>query len=149
MSETDEYVQRFKELNSENLKTLCDALEKKVPWQKDIVQKYSSTNKQTIFTNGYQRAIERGRIGNSNGKKVSLYDAIVILSCESFSSRSRACSPPIKQKSDGCEEETGPCVSLDLNISFEDDSNAENQSIDDIGLLESVDGLIIFKIQEL
>ncbi|KAI7979026.1 Protein SMAX1-LIKE 3 [Camellia lanceoleosa] len=256
--ETDEYVQRFKELNSENLKTLCDALEKKVPWQKDIVPEIASTvlkcrsgiarrkgkvrstseakemtwlvfqgvdvdakekiarelarlvfgshsslvsialssfsspradstedlrnkrsrdeqscsylerfaeavsaNPHRVFLvedveqadyfsqMGIKRAIERGRIGNSNGKEVSLYDAIVILSCESFSSRSRACSPPIKQKSDGCEEETGPCVSLDLNISFEDDSNAENQSIDDIGLLESVDGLIIFKIQEL
>ncbi|CAL5357005.1 unnamed protein product [Camellia sinensis] len=256
--ETDEYVQRFNELNSENLKSLCDALEKKVPWQKDIVPEIATTvlkcrsgmarrkgkvrstseakevtwlvfqgvdvdakekiarelarlvfsshsslvsialnsfsspradstedfrnkrsrdeqscsyverfaeavsaNPHRVFLvedveqadyfsqMGIKRAIERGRIGNSNGKEVSLYDAIVILSCESFSSRSRTCSPPIKQKSDGCEEEASPCVSLDLNISFEDDSNAENQSIDDIGLLESVDGLIIFKIQEL
>jgi hypothetical protein len=44
-------------------------------------------------------------------------------------------------------EGTSPCVSLDLNISIDDDS-VEDQSIDDIGLLESVDRRIIFKIQD-
>ncbi|KAK9290784.1 hypothetical protein L1049_008962 [Liquidambar formosana] len=103
---------------------------------------------------GIKRAIERGKITNSNGDHVGLSDAIIILSCESFNSRSRACSPPIKQKSDGLEEkgaeveEISPCVSLDLNICIDDDS-MEDQSIDDIGLLESVDRRIIFKIQEL
>ncbi|XP_059668660.1 protein SMAX1-LIKE 3 [Cornus florida] len=262
-----EYVQRFKELSSENLKTLCTALERKVPWQKDIVPEIASTilqcrsgmvrrkgkvrstsevkeetwlffqgvdadakekiarelarlvfgshssfvsialssfsstradstedlrNKRSrdeqscsylerfaeaVSTNPHRvflvedveqadycsqmrikRAIERGRITKSNGEEVILSDGIIILSCESFSSRSRACSPPIKQRSDGCEEdkggggleETSPCVSLDLNISFDDDDdNAEDQSIDDIGLLESVDRQIIFRIQEL
>ncbi|KAA8516801.1 hypothetical protein F0562_017089 [Nyssa sinensis] len=259
-----EYVQRFKELNSENLKNLCNALEKKVPWQKSIVPEIATTilqcrsgmvrrkgkvrssegkeetwlffqgvdvdakekiarelarlvfgsqsnfvsivlssfsstradstedlrNKRSrdeqscsyverfaeaVSSNphrvffvedveqadycsqmGIKRAIERGRITNSNGEEVSLSDAIIILSCESFSSRSRACSPPIKQKLDGSDQEekgsgledTSPCVSLDLNISFDDDS-AEDQSIDDIGLLESVDRRIVFKIQEL
>ncbi|KAF4402810.1 hypothetical protein G4B88_010262 [Cannabis sativa] len=38
-----EYSQRFKELNAENLKTLCNALEKKVPWQKDIIPEIAST----------------------------------------------------------------------------------------------------------
>ncbi|KAA8518503.1 hypothetical protein F0562_015977 [Nyssa sinensis] len=259
-----EYIQRFKELNSENLKILCNALEKKVPWQKDIVPEIASTilqcrsgmlrrkgkvktmeakeetwllfqgvdldakekiaselarlvfgsqsnfvsialssfsstradstedlrNKRTrdeqscshverfaealsinphrVFLvedveqadycsqMGIKRAIERGRMSNANGDGVFLGDAIIILSCESFSSRSRACSPPIKQKySDDSEEEKGggleetsPSVSLDLNISF-DDYSPEDQSIDDIGLLESVDRRIIFKIQEL
>ncbi|PQM39905.1 protein SMAX1-LIKE 3 [Prunus yedoensis var. nudiflora] len=273
--ETDHYVQRFKELNTENLKTLCSALETKVPWQKDIVPEIASTilkcrsgtvrrkgNKmgnysdvtkeetwlffqgidmeaklkvarelarlvfgsQTNLTSialssfsstradstedcrnkrsrdeqscsyverfaeavsfnphrvflvedveqadycsqmGFKRAIERGRITNSSGEEVGLGDAIIILSCESFSSRSRACSPPIKQKlSQGSHEEdnrdvaaleqTSPCVSLDLNISFDDGGvdgdRTEDQSIDDIGLLESVDRRIIFKIQEL
>ncbi|KAM7505034.1 hypothetical protein LguiB_003938 [Lonicera macranthoides] len=259
-----EYVQRFKEFNAENLKTLCNALEKKVPWHKDIVPEiagtvlqcrsgmlrrrekikvsdniqakeetwfvfqgvdvqakekiarelakavfgshssfvsialstFSSTradssedlrNKRSrdekscsyierlgeeVLVNphrvffvedveqadycsqmGIKRAIERGVIVKYNGEEVSLSDAIVILSCESFSSRSRACSPPIKQKLDeeekGCElmEETNPnCVSLDLNMCFDEE---EDQSIDDIGLLECVDRCIIFKIQEL
>nr|CAN83664.1 hypothetical protein VITISV_031478 [Vitis vinifera] len=259
-----EYVQRFKELNAENLNTLCNALEKKVPWQKDIIPdiastilqcrsgmvrrkgkvKNSETKEETWFffqgvdmdakekiarelarlvfgsqnnfvsialssfsstradstedlrnkrsrdeqscsyierfaeavgsnphrvflaedveqadycsQMGIKRATERGRITNSNGEEISLSDAIIILSCESFSSRSRACSPPIKQKSDEFEEEKGggggeeisPCVSLDLNICIDDDG-VEDESIDDIGLLESVDRRITFKIQEL
>ncbi|PON97407.1 Butenolide signaling repressing protein-like [Trema orientale] len=274
-----EYSQRFKELNAENLKTLCNALEKKVPWQKDIIPEIASTilkcrsgkvrrkgnnvnpevkeetwlffqgvdldakekiakelarlvfgsqndfvsialssfssstradssedcgrnlnkrsrdeqscsyierfgeavsfNPHRVFLvedveqadycsqMGFKRAIERGRVANSSGEEVDLRDAIVILCCESFSSRSRACSPPVKQKMESSdhqdqndhddhqvEESTiiSPCVSLDLNISFDDDENevAEDQtSIDDIGLLESVDRRIIFKIQEL
>lgn len=257
-----EYSHRFKELNEENLKTLCTALEKKVPWQRDIIPEIANTilqcrsgvvrrkgkarnnevkeetwlffqgvdveakekiakelaklvfgsqsslisialstfsstradstedskNKRSrdeqscsyierfaeaVSTNphrvflvedveqadycsqmGFKRAIERGRLNNSDGEEVVLSDAIIILSCESFSSRSRACSPPIKQKSEGSEEkgaameETSPCVSLDLNITIEDGS-ADDESIDDIGLLESVDKRIIFKIEEL
>lgn len=34
---------RFKELNAENLKLLCAALEKEVPWQKEIVPEIAST----------------------------------------------------------------------------------------------------------
>ncbi|KAL3532153.1 hypothetical protein ACH5RR_005674 [Cinchona calisaya] len=108
---------------------------------------------------GIKRAIERGRITNdSSGEEVSLGDAIIILSCESFSSRSRACSPPIKQKLDGLlkeekratiEENTSPCISLDLNISFDDDKVEEDQSIDDLGILENVDRRIVFKLLEL
>ncbi|XP_027366850.1 protein SMAX1-LIKE 3 isoform X2 [Abrus precatorius] len=263
--ETD-HVSRFKELNSENLKTMCNALEKKVPWQKDIVPEIASTvlqcrsgtvrrkgkvrsneikeetwlffqgvdvkakekiarelarlvfgsqndvvsialssfsstradstedycrNKRSreetscsyiekfadaICNNphrvflvedieqadycshvGFKRAIERGRIKGSNGEEVALCDAIIILSCESFSSRSRACSPSVKQKSltEGEKndevatlEETSPFLSLDLNISI-DDENDEDRSVDDIGLLESVDRKVIFNIQEL
>ncbi|OMO68545.1 hypothetical protein COLO4_29594 [Corchorus olitorius] len=259
-----EYVHKFKELNAENLTTLCTALEKKVPWQKEAISEIVSTilkcrsgmlrrkgklrdgtskeetwlffqgvdvqakekiakelarlvfgsqsnfvtialssfsstradstedsrNKRSrdeqscsyidrfaeaVSSNphrvffiedveqadycsqmGFKRAMERGRIANANGEEAILGDAIIILSCESFSSRSRACSPPTKQKSDEEEkvaalEETSPCVSLDLNISIDDDDDdrVEEQSIDDIGLLESVDRRIIFKIQEL
>ncbi|XP_061359449.1 protein SMAX1-LIKE 3 [Gastrolobium bilobum] len=261
-----EYVSKFKELSSENLKTLCNALEKKVPWQKDIIPEIISTllqcrsgmlkrkgkvrsnevkeetwlffqgvdmeakekiarelarlvfgsqsnlvsialssfastradstedcrnkrsrdeascsyierfgdaisiNPHRVFLVedieqadycsqlGFKRAIERGRVKDSNGEEVSLCDAIIILSCESFSSRSRACSPSVKQKSsEGSQvdkddvatlEETSPYVSLDLNISIDDDCD-EHRSIDDIGLLESVDRKIIFKVQEL
>ncbi|KAE9619563.1 hypothetical protein Lal_00009392 [Lupinus albus] len=264
-----EYVRKFKELNSENLKTLCNALEKKVPWQKDIIPQIVTTilqcrsgmlrrkgkvrsnevmkeetwlffqgvdmeGKEKIarelarvifgshrnfisiplssfastradstedFRNkrsrdetscsyserfadavsinphrvfliedieqadycsqlGFKRAIEIGRVSDSNGEEVDLCDAIIILSCESFSSRSRACSPSMKQKSyeEGSQEEkeiniatleeTSPCVSLDLNISIDDECD-EERLVDDIGLLESVDRKIIFKIQEL
>ncbi|KAK6944104.1 Clp, repeat (R) domain [Dillenia turbinata] len=266
-----EYIQRFKELNAENLKNLCNALEQKVPWQKDIIpdiattilqcrsgmlrrkgnnaknnepkeetwlffqgvdmeakekiaralarlvfgshksfisialSSFSSTradstedirNKRSrdeqscsyferfaeaVSTNphrvflvedveqadycsqmGIKRAIERGKISNTTGEDVGLGDSIIILSCESFSSRSRACSPPIKQKleknqqgeeeeekyDDAAEEETSLRVPLDLNISV-DDGCVHEQSIDDIGLLDSVDRRIIFKIQEL
>ncbi|OAY42979.1 protein SMAX1-LIKE 3 [Manihot esculenta] len=261
-----EYLHKFKELNAENLKILCNALEKKVPWQKDIIPEIASTilqcrsgmvrrkgkvrnceakeetwllfqgvdmeakekiakelarivfgsqnnfistalssfsstradstedcrnkrsrdeqscsyierfsealssNPHRVFLVedieqadyrsklGFKRAIERGRITNVIGEEVGLSDSIIILSCESFSSRSRACSPTIKQKTDNSQEEekgpssatmeeTSPCVSLDLNISIDDDS-AEDQSIDDIGLLEFVDRRIILKIHE-
>ncbi|GLT72641.1 hypothetical protein SLA2020_445550 [Shorea laevis] len=99
---------------------------------------------------GFKRAIERGSVTNSDGEEVDLRDAIVILSCESFSSRSRACSPPVKQKSEDQEKETSLCsMSLDLNICINDDDSADDRSIDDIGLLDSVDKRIIFKFQEL
>src|ERR1044072_7027316 len=100
---------------------------------------------------------------DSNGEEVALCDAIIILSCESFSSRSRACSPNNKQKAfEGSQEEKGdmsdtleetsPCVSLDLNISIDDDCDDEydeDRLVDDVGLLESVDRQIVFKFQHL
>nr|KYP73829.1 hypothetical protein KK1_006486 [Cajanus cajan] len=258
-----EHVCKFKELSSENLKTLCNALEKKVPWQKDIIPEIATTvlqcrsgivrrkgkvrnsevkeetwlffqgvdveakekiarelarlvfgshndvvsvalssfastradstedcsrnkrsreetscsyierfaeaiscNPHRVFLVedieqadycsqiGFKRAIERGRVVDSNREEVSLCDAIIILSCESFSSRSRACSPSVKQKSlteDNVAtlEETSPCVSLDLNISIDDENEVEDRSVDEIGLLESVDRKIIFNYQEL
>jgi hypothetical protein len=254
--ETDQYTHRFKELNAENHKSLCNALEKKVPWQKDIIPEiaetilkcrsgmvrrnndvakeetwlffqgvdveakekiarelaklvfgssqnnlisislssFSSTRADSIedcrnkrsrneqscsyierfaeaVSNnphrvflvedveqadycsqmGFKRAIERGSVTKSDGEEVDLSDSIIILSCESFSSRSRACSPPTKQKSDQEEKATSPncSMSLDLNICINDDDSADDQSIDDIGLLDSVDKRIIFKYQEL
>ncbi|WCJ34207.1 Double Clp-N motif-containing P-loop nucleoside triphosphate hydrolases superfamily protein [Euphorbia peplus] len=266
-----EYHHKFKEMNAENLKILCNELERKVPWQKDVISDIASTILQCrsgmmkrkgklrnsmdvkeetwllfqgvdmeakekiakelakiIFRSpksfmsialstfsstradstdqdcrnkrsrdehncsyidrfsdavsmnphrvffvedveqadycsqiGFKRAIERGRVSNSNGDEVGLDDAIIILSCESFSSRSRACSPSIRRKSEenlggnqeeiccSTMEETSPSVSLDLNISIDDDFGDDDQSIDDIGLLESVDKRIIFKFQEL
>ncbi|KAK7244836.1 hypothetical protein RIF29_39663 [Crotalaria pallida] len=269
-NEVDE-VGKFKELNSENLKTLCNALEEKVPWQKDIIPEIVSTilqcrsgmirrkwnmrsssevkeetwlffqggdveakekiamelarlvfgsyksfisislsnfssstrsdsthsseecrnkrlrderscnyikrfadevssNPHRVFIVedidqvdycsqlGFKRAIERGRVEDSNGEEVGLGDAIIILSWESYSSSMlRVCSPSLKQKScEGCEkekdevatmEDTSACVSLDLNISIsmDDDCNEQDHSVDDIGLLESVDRRIIFK----
>ncbi|KAF5750573.1 chaperone protein ClpB4 mitochondrial [Tripterygium wilfordii] len=96
---------------------------------------------------GFKRAIERGRVSNGNGVEVGLSDAIIILSCEGFFSRSRPCSPPLEEAGLGpeLEETTTPC--LDLNVSVEDDSEEiMNQSIDDIGLLDSVDRPFVFKM---
>ncbi|KAJ4795602.1 Double Clp-N motif-containing P-loop nucleoside triphosphate hydrolases superfamily protein [Rhynchospora pubera] len=39
---TAEYLPKFKELNAENLKSLCNALEKRVPWQKVIIPDIAS-----------------------------------------------------------------------------------------------------------
>lgn len=253
-----EYVQRFKEFNGENLKILCNALEEKVPWQKDIVPDIASTilkcrsgmlrrkdklnndepkeetwfffqgidsqskekiakelskvvfgsdsnlttvpisnfssspradstdeprnkrsrdeqscsylerfaeavslNPHRVFLvedleqadscsqMGIKRAIERGKLKHLSGEEVGFNDAIIVLSCESFSSRSRTCSPRVKQKVE--DHEGSPCVSLDLNISFDEDHDHEEQSMsmNDIGLLESVDKCINFNIQDL
>ncbi|KAL7092315.1 hypothetical protein ACP275_12G158600 [Erythranthe tilingii] len=37
------YTQRFKEFNAENLNIICNALEKKVPWQKEIIPEIAGT----------------------------------------------------------------------------------------------------------
>ncbi|KAK9734316.1 hypothetical protein RND81_04G131200 [Saponaria officinalis] len=113
---------------------------------------------------GIKKAIERGKLCDyTNGEEISLGDAIIILSCESYSSKSRACSPSTKQKIDVLVEEedeqmvkstnTSTSISLDLNISIndvdDDDNNNDNvvesRSMDDIGLLASVDRCIVFK----
>lgn len=261
-----DHLPKFKEINAENLKNLCNALEQKVPWQKEIIPEISSTvlqcrsgmvrrrggktkpqeakeetwlffqgsdtdgkekiarelanlvfgsptnfvsiglssfsstrsdltddyrnkrsrdepnssylerfanalsaNPQRVFFLedieqvdyfahlGIKDAIERGCITTSNGKGVSLRDAIIILSCETFDSRSRA-SSPIRQKSECDQGEEGvqndedgsscssPSIcSLDLNLTFED---SDEPSFDDIGLLEAVDRRFILKLQE-
>ncbi|KAL2900060.1 Protein SMAX1-LIKE 3 [Bienertia sinuspersici] len=116
---------------------------------------------------GLKKAIERGQISkHSSGEEVSFGDAIIILSCEKFSSRSRACSPSMKQKvnvtlqeddqemknirEDNDDTTISPSLSLDLNISINDDDDeneyitVESQSMDEIGLLASVDRCIAF-----
>ncbi|XP_047957081.1 protein SMAX1-LIKE 3 [Salvia hispanica] len=230
-------AQRFKEFNAENLNLLCNALEEKVPWQKEIIPEIAGTVLQCrsgmlrrksqssdvkeetwllflgpdqnqakekiarelakiVFGShsnfasfglssfvdsdcrnkrgrdecrsfidrfaaaaaadphrvflvedleeadqcsqmGIKRAIEKGRIVDQNGEEVGLCDAIVVLSCESFSSRSRGSSPGDDRK----EEEAGGI--LDLNMSFQD------QDHDDLGILENVDRRLVFKIQDL
>ncbi|CAH8308606.1 unnamed protein product [Eruca vesicaria subsp. sativa] len=248
--EVEHVSSRFKEMNAENLATLCDALDTKVPWQKDLISEIAKTvlkcrsgssrrningkddikeetwmffqgldveakekiarelaklvfGSQESFVSiclssfssrdsrnkrsrdeqnwsyierfseavsfdprrvflvedieqadymslmGFKRAIERGRVCNSSGEEASLRDAIVILSCERFSSRSRACSPQVNQKSsDGSDQSEDKnvvtCVALDLNLSL-DDGVCEKESCDEIGLLEAVDGRFHFK----
>ncbi|XP_059665881.1 protein SMAX1-LIKE 3-like [Cornus florida] len=103
---------------------------------------------------GVKKAIESGRITLPGGELVLLKDAIVIFSCESFSSMSRACSPPTRRKTGDNEVkevddqgmERRECVSLDLNTATEEDDNGDEHSVGEIGILELVDKQIIFKI---
>ncbi|KAK1299738.1 hypothetical protein QJS10_CPB13g01488 [Acorus calamus] len=100
-----------------------------------------------------RRSMEEGRVGEA-----SLGDAIVVLSCEEFDSRSRACSPTscMKEKSGdvgGGEEGVSGCVSLDLNLSIveEEEKGVIVEDVwfdDDVGLLEGVDGSFFFKLRE-
>ncbi|GMH26366.1 hypothetical protein Nepgr_028209 [Nepenthes gracilis] len=92
-----------------------------------------------------KKATETGRVINSNGDEISLSDAIIILSCERFRSRSRACPPSVKQKVE--DEINTQSVSLDLNISIDDgrvDDDDDDLCVDKIGLLASVDRCITF-----
>ncbi|KAK9075098.1 hypothetical protein SSX86_003417 [Deinandra increscens subsp. villosa] len=108
---------------------------------------------------GIKKAIKNGNITLNDGETVPLSDAIVIFSCESFSSISRACSPSVRRKyyseNEGQEtfEDCGKesTISLDLNIATEDDhkSSYEGESVSDIGILGSVDKQVIFKLQML
>uniref|UniRef100_A0A5B7BD04 ATPase AAA-type core domain-containing protein n=1 Tax=Davidia involucrata TaxID=16924 RepID=A0A5B7BD04_DAVIN len=140
------------ELGSSYLERFAEAVQdnpSRVFFMEDIEQVDYCSQK------GIKKAIESGRITLPSGDQtVPLKDAIVIFSCESFSSMSRACSPPIRQKcSDNKEkddedesEEKRTCVSLDLNLATEDD-NGDEHSVSEI--VESVDRQIIFRIQVL
>jgi ATP-dependent Clp protease ATP-binding subunit ClpA len=252
----NETFPKFKELNAENLKILCNALEKKVPWQKEIipdiasiilqcrsgmVRRKDSSNKvrakedtwlffQGGDNNGKERiarelaslvfgshqdnfmligayssvqsgstdddkptkrakleasqvyserlfealrgnprcvvlmdineqadylcqmeikaAIESGMVRSKNGNEVCVGDAIIILSCENFDSRSRACSPQIKRKVEEAKEiegEDSGCSSLDLNLSMVDEMEC---SFHDIDLLKAVDRALFFRLLE-
>ncbi|PON84373.1 Butenolide signaling repressing protein-like [Trema orientale] len=145
------YVQRFGEAVNEN--------PHRVFFMEDLeeVDHYSQK--------GIKNAIGSGRITLPGGETVPLKDAIVIFSCESFSSVSRACSPTRSQKpsdviiikekahhDDGPDmEEKSPWVSLDLNIAVEDDDEDHDAEDSDshVGILECVDRKIVFKVQEL
>ncbi|XP_047329068.1 protein SMAX1-LIKE 3-like [Impatiens glandulifera] len=100
---------------------------------------------------GIKKAIESGRITVSDGGFVPLKDAIVIFSCDSFSSLSRACSPAIGESEVKCDEgEIGVCGPLDLNIvgDEEHDDQLVISSINGL-IMDSIDRQIIFKIQVL
>jgi hypothetical protein len=93
-------------------------------------------------------AIESGMVRSKNGDEVCVGDAIIILSCESFDSRSRACSPRNKRKVEETKEIEGEefgCSSLDLNLSVIDEMEC---SFDDIELLKAVDRALFFRLPE-
>ncbi|XP_031478912.1 protein SMAX1-LIKE 3-like [Nymphaea colorata] len=109
-----------------------------------------------------KRSIERGMVFGPDGDEVSVGDAIVIMSCESFRSKSRACSPCVKQKSGGSSEEveeerlssvesgerdngSSPCISLDLNLSVEDNESVEQYC--EVELPKCVDRSFVFEVE--
>ncbi|KAL8253411.1 hypothetical protein R6Q59_037104 [Mikania micrantha] len=108
---------------------------------------------------GIKKAMQNGSITLSDGETVVFDDAIVIFSCESFSSISRACSPSIirrkyiENQQQETVEECGKesVISLDLNIATEDHhkGSCEGESVSDIGILDTVDKQVIFKLQML
>lgn len=97
---------------------------------------------------GIMRAMERGKLQSYGGEEVSLGDAIIILSCESFDSRSRACSPLIKQRAESEDDkEVDTCVSLDLNLCAADE-DLDDHCFDSAGLLECVDRAFFFNLPD-
>ncbi|KAM0062759.1 putative Clp, repeat (R) domain, Clp domain superfamily protein [Helianthus debilis subsp. tardiflorus] len=105
---------------------------------------------------GIKKAIKNGSITLNGAETVLLKDAIVIFSCESFSSISRACSPSVSPKYSENGQETveddgkEPMINLDLNIATQDHrSSHEDKSVFNIGILDSVDNQVIFKLQML
>ncbi|CAI9759828.1 unnamed protein product [Fraxinus pennsylvanica] len=116
----------------------------RVFFMEDVVQSDYHSRK------GIKRAIENRSITLSNGEFVPLKDAIIILSCENFSSESRAYSPHTERKCDKIEkdQENGEdlkqeCALLDLNIATDDED-----SVFVNGILDSVDKQVVFKQQE-
>ncbi|XP_022743934.1 protein SMAX1-LIKE 3-like [Durio zibethinus] len=136
------YVQRFSEALNEN--------PHRVFFMEDMEQADYCSQK------GIKQAIESGRITVSDDETVPVKDAIIIFSCESFSSLSRACSPRRRPNISETEEikelemeQKNTSVSLDLNIAIEDDSAEESSRIGDIGILQYVDNQFIFRVEEL
>ncbi|XVE90898.1 hypothetical protein DITRI_Ditri20bG0113200 [Diplodiscus trichospermus] len=138
------YVQRFGEALNEN--------PHRVFFMEDVEHVDYCSQK------GIKQAIESGRVTVPDGETVPVKDAIIIFSCDSFSSVSRACSPRrspnINRETEEVKElemeQKNSFVSLDLNIAIEDESSAEESSgIGDIGILEYVDNQIIFRVEEL
>ncbi|KAL6595531.1 hypothetical protein ACP70R_047871 [Stipagrostis hirtigluma subsp. patula] len=103
-------------------------------------------------------AIANGKIKGCNGDEISLEDAIVILSCEEFDSRSCAPSPRLKQRiinNDGegdvmCVEKgmEPSCFTLDLNACAQDGEGDEGHVPHNVGILNVVDGVFFFRLTE-
>ncbi|KAL5216647.1 hypothetical protein ABZP36_008048 [Zizania latifolia] len=110
-----------------------------------------------------KEAIDRGVIRSRTGDEVGIGDAIVILSCESFEARSRACSPMSKrmktEKEEVNEEHTSDHVlkeieagasssCFDLNLDMEQSDQADERNSGDVCLLTAVDRALFFRRQE-
>ena len=114
---------------------------------------------------GIKEAIESGVVRNHAGDEVGVGDAIIILSCESFDARSRACSPPSKKvkveleeankegrtgdhehKEDGASSSSPSCI--DLNVNVDQSDQAGEHGSGDLCLLTAVDRTLFFRRQE-
>ncbi|WVZ88429.1 hypothetical protein U9M48_034951 [Paspalum notatum var. saurae] len=108
---------------------------------------------------GIKNAMASGTVSCCNGDVVSLKDAIVVVCCEVFESRSRVSSPrPLKQRvmssgvdskveDDGVDKGAAPRFALDLNACAIDEEGEEGSSSpdDDIEILKFVDGVFFFQ----
>uniref|UniRef100_A0ACD5Z612 Uncharacterized protein n=1 Tax=Avena sativa TaxID=4498 RepID=A0ACD5Z612_AVESA len=105
---------------------------------------------------GIKEAIESGVVRSHVGDEVSLGDAIVVLSCESFDSRSRSCcSPPTTKNAKAMSEEAVTTSStescFDLNMSVDDVEEVEEEEeccFGDAGLFKAVDRTLFFRPPE-
>ncbi|KAG2403217.1 Protein SMAX1-LIKE 3 [Vigna angularis] len=137
------YLQRFGEAVNEN--------PHRVFFMEDLEQVDHFSKK------GVKKAIENGTITLPCGESVPLKDAIVIFSCENFSSASKASSPARTTSPSSDEnmekdnlnnsEEKIPCLSLDLNMAIEVDAQ-KNVHLDEVTaeILELVDNQIKFQV---
>ncbi|EMS54772.1 hypothetical protein TRIUR3_33347 [Triticum urartu] len=103
---------------------------------------------------GIKEAIDSGVIRSQTGDEVGVSDTIVILCCESFDSKSRACSPPTKQMRPETKEEhtvdddhkeaetSSSCFDLNINI------ESEHADERDVCLLTAVDRTLFFRRRE-
>uniref|UniRef100_A0ACD5YUM7 Uncharacterized protein n=1 Tax=Avena sativa TaxID=4498 RepID=A0ACD5YUM7_AVESA len=110
---------------------------------------------------GIKEAIESGVVRSHVGDEVSLGDAIVVLSCERFGSRSRSCSPPTSKNAKTMIEEESTCghrqkeavatssteSCFDLNMSVDDVEEVEEEEccFGDAGLLKAVDRTLFLR----
>ncbi|CAO2836349.1 unnamed protein product [Amaranthus hypochondriacus] len=136
------------------LKRFADAV-KENPHQVFYLEDIEQTD--DGFQKGVKNAIETGEIKLSNGEKVLVEDAIVIFSCEGFSSGSRACSPnSVKKKLNGNDDQelnefdkdVTSCFSLDLNVTFEKGKKCV-ASVGNYRILDLVDKQIFFRTKML
>lgn len=105
---------------------------------------------------GIKKAIAEGRIRGCNGDVISLEDAIIVLTCEVFDSRSTASSPRVKQRGiredgteeDGKDKEVKSRFSLDLNACTEDGEEKEGSPLHDVEILNIVDGVFFFRLTD-
>ncbi|GMH13255.1 hypothetical protein Nepgr_015096 [Nepenthes gracilis] len=110
-------VTSFTELNPENLRAVCSALEKKVPWQKDIIPDIASTvlkcreeKRETwMFFLGFDHEgklkIARELANLVYGSKSSFTS----ISCSSFSSTAKAADSTDAPRNKRARNESGQC----------------------------------------
>ncbi|OIW01734.1 hypothetical protein TanjilG_03872 [Lupinus angustifolius] len=121
------YLQRFGEAVNEN--------PHRVFFMEDLDQVDYFSQK------GVEKAIECGSLSLSSSESFPLKDAIVVFSCESFTSVSRKSLAAENEGKENLEEKI-PSLSLDLNIAIEDDVALSGEN----GILELVDKKFNFNI---